>query len=343
MATTGAGHLLGITTYQRGKTVSTSTANREEKTLQRASHRDTRQGPGLIRRGLQKWQEAGNFALFVVPSLVVFAAVVFVPIVWTIGIGFTNEKATRPETSFVGFENYVNLILSPSFQKTLGNTMLITIIVVLVTNVLGLAIALLLRKSGWLYNMLRSVFFTPVVLSSVVVSVIWRSILVDDGLLNNTLRSLGVQNPPGWLSDPNFAIYSVSSIIVWQMLGFAVVVYLAGLAGIPQELEEAASIDGAGPVARFRAITWPLLAPSLTIITVMLMIGAFKTYDQIAVLTNGGPGVGSTATIAFDVIKTAFVEQRTGVASAMAGTMLVILAFVNIVVLRLLQRREVTY
>ncbi|MFK0240254.1 carbohydrate ABC transporter permease [Microbacterium sp. NPDC090281] len=297
----------------------------------------------VVQRGLRRWQSAGNFAIFVLPSLVVFTAMVFVPIVWTLAIGFTDERATRPTTSFIGFENFAFLLTNPSFLQALGNTLLITVLVVGLTNILGLAIAMMLHRSGWLYNMLRSVFFTPVILSAVIVSVIWRSILVDDGLLNTTLISLGVENPPGWLSDPSLAIYSVSSIIVWQMLGFAVVVYLAGLAGIPTELTEAAAIDGAGPVARFRAITWPLLAPSLTITTVMLMISSFKVYDQIAVLTNGGPGSGSTATIAFEVIQTAFVEQRTGMASAMAGIMLLIVAAANIIVLRVLQRREVTY
>ncbi|MFD6527292.1 carbohydrate ABC transporter permease [Isoptericola sp. NPDC060185] len=268
---------------------------------------------------------------------------VFVPILWTLVTGFTDERATRPVTSFVGLDNYAFLVSDASFLRTLGNTVLITALVVVVTNVLGIAIALLLRKNGRLYHLLRSVYFTPVILSSVVVSVIWRSLLVDDGLVNAMLRTIGIADPPGWLSDPAVAIYTVSWILVWQLLGFAVVVYLAGLAGIPTELEEAASLDGASPVQRFRHLTWPLIAPSLTITTVMLMISTFKVYDQIAVLTNGGPGSGATATIAFDVVQTAFVEQRAGMASAMAGIMLVIVATASVVTLRVLQRREVTY
>lgn len=259
-----------------------------------------------VARLLRHWHEAGNFALFVLPGLAIFGTVVFVPILWTLLIGFTNERASRLTTSFIGFDNYVALIASSTFQHVLANTFIITAIVVIGTNVLGLAIALLLRRQHWLYNVLRSVFFTPVVLSPVVVSVIWRSLLVDDGLINSILRSLGVASPPGWLSDPAIALYAVSTIMVWQTLGFAVVVYLAGLAGIPQDMDEAAKIDGAGPVAHFRYVTWPLLAPAFTINTVMLMIGAFKVFDQIAVLTNGGPGTGTTTTIAFEVVRTAF-------------------------------------
>ncbi len=295
------------------------------------------------RRILRAWHDAGNFAIFVVPGVTVFAAVVFAPILWTMWIGLTNERATRPQTLFVGLDNYLTLLGSSTFHAVLVNTVIITLIVVVGTNILGVSIALLLRLETRLYSALRSVFFVPVILSAVVVSVIWRSLLVDDGLLNTTLRSFGIQNPPGWLSDPSIALYSVSGIIVWQMLGFAVVVYLAGLAGIPKEIDEAAEIDGAVGWQRFRYITWPLLAPSFTINTVMLMISAFKVYDQIAVLTNGGPGTGATTTIAFKVVETAFVEQRAGYASAMAGLMLIIIAIASTLVLRALQRREVTY
>jgi multiple sugar transport system permease protein len=288
-------------------------------------------------------EAARTFAVFVLPTVIVFGGIVLVPILWTLSIGLTNERATRPTTSFVGFDNVVFLLGNETFQHVLSNTVIITVIVVIITNVLGLAVALLIRRQGWFYNLLRSVFFTPVILSSVVVSVIWRSLLVDDGLFNSILRGLGVTDPPGWLSDPAYAVYTVAGIIVWQLLGFAVVVYLAGLSGIPEDIEEAASIDGAGAVRRFRSITWPLLAPSLTIVTVMLMISAFKVYDQIAVLTAGGPGTNGTATIAYEVIRTAFSEQRAGLASAMAAIMLVIVGVASAVILRLLQRREVTF
>jgi multiple sugar transport system permease protein len=297
----------------------------------------------LMPRFLRWWQAAGNFAVFVLPGLAIFTAVVFIPILWTLLIGLTNERASRPVTSFVGLDNYLALIVSSSFRQVLSNTVVITLIVVVGTNIIGLLIALLLRGESRLYGALRSVFFTPVVLSAVVVSVIWRSLLVDDGLLNSLLRSAGVAHPPGWLSDPTIALYSLSGIIVWQMLGFAIVVYLAGLAAIPKELDEASRIDGAGPLAHFRHVTWPLLAPAFTINTVMLMISSFKVFDQVAVLTNGGPGAGTTSTIAFEVVQTAFTQQRAGFASAMAGLMLVIIAVASALALYFLQRREVEY
>ena len=294
-------------------------------------------------RGRRRWQTIGNFSIFVLPATLTFVAVVLVPIVWTLLIGLTNERAIRPITKFIGFDNYVSLLSNAQFQDVLLNTIVITLIVVIGGNLLGLAIALLIRPQSWFYSALRSVYFTPVILSSVVVAVIWRSLLVDQGLVNTVLRGFGVQNPPGWLSDPGIALYAISWILVWQVLGFTVVVFLAGLAGIPEDIEEAASLDGAKSFQRFRFITWPLLAPAFTINTVMLMISSFKVFDQIAVLTNGGPGTRGTATIAFEVVKTAFTEQRAGLASAMAGIMLIIIVIASSATLQLLQRREVSY
>jgi multiple sugar transport system permease protein len=273
--------------------------------------------------------------------VLVYLCFVLAPIAISFYYSLTNYNPFNPPTTFVGLRNFGLLLRDDEFLTALEVTSILTLIVVIVPNVLGLGVALLLDKRGWLYNALRSVFFTPVILSSVVVSIIWSRLLDSEGPVNQLLRTLGVDNPPGWLSDPDLALYSLASIVCWQMLGFCVVVYLAGLQGVPQELLEAAAIDGAGPVRRFRAVTWPLLAPALTINTVVLLISAFKTYDFVKVITNGGPGTGATATIAFNVLATGFDANHVGYASAMAIVMLLIVAVVTALVLRLLQRREV--
>ncbi|WP_353069121.1 sugar ABC transporter permease [Amycolatopsis sp. DG1A-15b] len=282
-----------------------------------------------------------HFASFGAPGVLVYLCFVMAPILISFGYSLTNYNPFHPPVKFVGFDNYRLLFTDAQFLTALRVTTVLTLIVVVVPNVLGLGVALLLDRKGWLYNALRSVFFTPVILSSVVVSIVWSRLLDDRGPLDSLLRGLGVAHPPGWLSDPDVALYSVASIVCWQMLGFCVVVYLAGLQGVPPELLEAAEIDGAGPLRRFRAVTWPLLAPSLTINTVVLLISAFKTYDYVKVITNGGPGSGATATIAFDVLQTGFDSNHVGYASAMAVLMLVIVALVTTVVLNFLRRREV--
>ncbi|MET8832896.1 sugar ABC transporter permease [Micromonospora sp. NPDC004540] len=283
----------------------------------------------------------GHFASFAAPGVLIYACFVLAPILVSLGYSLTNYNPFNPPTKYVGLENYQLLLRDEQFLTALRVTTILTVIVVIVPNVLGLVVALLLDRHGWLYNALRSVFFTPVILSSVVVSVIWSRLLDSEGPLNETLRALGVDQPPGWLSDPAVALYSVASIISWQMLGFCVVVYLAGLQGVPVELQEAAAIDGAGTVRRFRAVTWPMLAPALTVNTVVLLISAFKAYDYIKVITNGGPGSGTTATIAFNVLQTGFDANHGGYASAMAILMLLIVAVVTAIALRFLQRREV--
>ncbi|MFE2728577.1 carbohydrate ABC transporter permease [Kitasatospora sp. NPDC059327] len=291
-------------------------------------------------RGRPRPAKALSFLTFGAPGLLLYLAFVLLPIAMTVRTGFTDRNPANPPTTWVGLDNYVRLLQDTDFTGALRNTLTVTAILTVLANVLGLAVALLLDRRGRLYNLLRSVFFTPVVLSSVVVAVLWQAILADDGLLNSVLRGLGVARPPGWLSDPDLALYTVAFIITWQMLGFCVVVYLAGLAAVPAELLEAAEIDGAGRLTRFRHITWPMLAPALTINTVMLLITGFKAYDQVQVLTNGGPGEGTTSTIAFQVVRTTFTDNRVGYGSAMATLMLVVVAVVSVLALRLLRRRE---
>jgi multiple sugar transport system permease protein len=278
---------------------------------------------------------------FAAPGTLIYICFVLLPIVLSFWYSLTNQSLLRPKTEFVGLHNYALLFEDDTFLESLKVTTILTLIVVIVPNVLGVAIAVLLDRRGWLYNALRSVFFTPMVISSVVISVIWTRILADDGPINQLLRAMGFADPPGWLSDPGIALYSLSSIVCWQMLGFCVVVYLAGLQGVPQELMEAAAIDGAGPRRRFWSVTWPMLAPALTINTVVMLISAFKIFDHVKVITNGGPGTGTTATVAFVILQEGFVENHTGYASAEAVVMLVIIATLAVITLKVLQRREV--
>jgi len=297
-------------------------------------------GEGLTRRR-PVLPRVWHFVSFGGPGLAVYACFVLAPILISVGYSLTNYNPFNPPTRYVGLHNYRLLFSDEAFLTSLKVTTILTVIVVIVPNLLGLAIAVLLDRRGWFYNALRSVFFLPMVLSSVVVSIIWTRLLDNDGPVNQALRALGVAHPPGWLSDPDFALYSLGAILSWQMLGFCVVVYLAGLQGIPMELHEAAEMDGAGPARRFWHVSWPLLAPALTINTVVLMISAFKVFDHVQVITRGGPGEGTTATIAFLVLRTAFEENRGGIASAQAVAMLTIIATASAVALKTLQRREV--
>ncbi|WP_377267332.1 carbohydrate ABC transporter permease [Peterkaempfera sp. SMS 1(5)a] len=281
-----------------------------------------------------------HFGVFGAPGLLVYGCFVLAPVLLSLWYSLTNYNPFNPHTRFVGLDNYTMLLHDDEFLTSLRVTVVLTLILVIVPNLAGLGIAMLLNRKGWFYNAWRGVFFVPVVLSSVVVSIVWTRLLADDGVVNQVLGWFGM-SPVGWLSDPSLALYSLAGIMAWQMLGFCVVVYLAGLQSVPDELYEAASLDGAGALARFRHVTWPLLAPALTINTVVLLITAFKAYDHIQVITNGGPGTGTTATVAFVILQTGFVANHQGYAAAMAIVMLVLVATAAAVIMRLLQRREV--
>jgi len=300
-----------------------------------------RSRPRTSRRRRPLLPRVRNFAMFAGPGVIVYVCFVLAPIVLSLGYSLTNYNPFNPPTEYVGLRNYRLLLTDDGFLNSLRVTSILTVIVVVVPNVLGLCIAVLLDRRGWLYNVMRGLFFVPVVLSSVVVSIIWTRLLDNDGPINQALRFAGVERPPGWLSDPDYALYSLGWILSWQMLGFCVVVYLAGLQGVPAELVEAATVDGAGPARRFWHVTWPLLAPALTINTVVLLISAFKIFDHVQVITRGGPGEGTTRTIAFDVLEQGFIANRQGFASAEAIVMLLIISAACAVTLKLLQRREV--
>ena len=296
--------------------------------------------PAARRHGRRLRSELGRFAVFGAPGLLVYGCLVLAPVLLSLGYSLTNYNPFNPPTEFVGLRNYRRLVTDDEFLTALTVTVQLTAMLVVLPNVGGLGIALLLDRKGWFYNAWRGAFFVPVVLSSVVVSVVWTRLLADDGLVNLALGRIGVA-PVGWLSDPSLALVSLGVIMAWQMLGFCVVVYLAGLQTVPADLLEAAAIDGAGRVARFRHVTWPLLAPALTINTVVMLITAFKAYDHIQVITQGGPGSGTTATVAFVILQTGFTANRQGYAAAMAIVMLLVVATASAVALRLLQRREV--
>lgn len=279
---------------------------------------------------------------FAVPGSVLYASLVLTPLVLSVYFSFTNRNLLYPDEKFVGIDNYTRLFGDSQFLETFGFTLTLTFVTLVVVNVLGLAIAVLLDRVGRLFFALRMVFFIPVALSGVIIAFLWSTILTDDGLLNSFLRANGLENfAISWLGAPLSAQASVIIVSAWQSLSLCIVVYLAGLQTVPANLVDAAKIDGCGRVGLFRHVTWPMLAPSLTINSTLLLISGFKSYDIPVVLTGTGPG-HATSTIATEVIRVGFSLTRAGLASAMAIVMLVVVATVTLLVVALLQRREVS-
>jgi multiple sugar transport system permease protein len=278
---------------------------------------------------------------FAIPGFVVYAVLVLVPLVLSLYFSFTDRNLLYGNEKFVGIDNYVTLLTDPTFLKSFGFTATLTVITFVAVNVFSLAVALLLDRVGRFFFAMRMIFFIPVALSGVIVAFIWSTILTDRGLLNTTLDSLGLSSLAlSWLGTPLTAQVSVIAVTAWQAIGLCTVVYLAGLQTVPRELIDASRIDGCSWFGSFRNVTWPLLAPSLTINSTLLLINGFKSYDIPVVLTGTGPA-GTTSTVATEVIRVGFTLDQAGLASAMAIIMLVAVSIVTGVVVVVMQRREV--
>jgi ABC-type sugar transport system permease subunit len=240
--------------------------------------------------------------------------------------------------SFVGLTNYFNVPSDPD----VGHAFLVTAIIAgsgtIITNALAIPIAVLLNRADVVTRLFRSVIVYPVILSPIVTGLIWASILSTTGVLNSVLTKLGLP-PTVILADPDQAVWAIAFVSVWHTLGLCVILYLAGLQTIPTDLEEAAGIDGAGGFARFRHITLPLLAPTMTVNVVLLMIWFMRTYDYVVVMTGGGP-VTATNTVAFLVLQRAFQGFRYGFGSAIAVVLLAITIVLSAIVFLASRRRE---
>lgn len=255
----------------------------------------------------------------------------------------TDLNLLYPASDFVGLENYAKLPQDADFTHSLWFTFELSFLVTVAVNAFGLLVALMLNKNDRYHSFLRTIFFIPQVLSAVIVSFIWKIMLTDRGLINSMLKQLGIiEKNIHWLGTPNMAFISLSIVVVWQLIGFSTVIYLAALQGVPHDLKEAAQIDGANRWQQFWNVTWPLIAPGVTINMVLILIIVFKLFDQVAVLTGGGPG-GTTETLAYHIIKVGFTANRMGYASAMAIVLFLIIAVISTFVVGFLKKREVTY
>ena len=205
----------------------------------------------------------------------------------------------------------------------------------------GLAIALALNQRLRGLAVFRTLYFLPMVTSWVVVALVWRWLLhPESGIVNYALSLVGVQGP-GWWSDPAWAMPSVILASAWRDLGFVMVILLAGLQGIPEEYYEAASVDGAGRWTRFRRITLPLLSPSIFFVLVMSLINNLQVFDQVWVMTAGGPA-GSTSVVMERIVRNAFTYRQMGYAAAMSWACFALILAITVVQFRL-QRRWVNY
>ena len=283
---------------------------------------------------------SGSLAPIAWIAVLLYAMFLLYPLVQSLLWSFTNKSPLLPTSRFVGLANYASLFTDEQLRDSLVFTAIVVVFVTVVANVIGLGFAILLNQTARHYRILRTLIFIPQVLSGVIVAFIWQSILTQGGLLNSALVQLGiVKTAVPWLGTPQLATLSICVAVSWITIGFATVVYSASLQSVPAELYEAARMDGAGAAKRFRHVTFPMIAPGMTISVVLSLITTFKLYDVIAVMTGGGPAE-STQSTAFYLINVAFTDNRFGYASAIAMLLLALTAGVAYGVTYLLRKRE---
>ncbi len=281
---------------------------------------------------------------FAVPAMAIYAFIVLYPSLAGAFYAFTDWTGIG-SFKWVGLENFKSLFSDEQSLGALRNTILLTVFIVIVQNAIGLALAIGVHTRIKSRYVLRTIFFAPAVLSSIVIAFLWKYMFnpQPDAGINALLGFFGLDFlQQNWLGDPSVALWAIGLTVVWQFAGYSMVIFLAALQGIPKELEEAAAIDGAGRYARFRHIVLPLIAPAMTINLTLSTIGGLKLFDQVFAITGGGPGY-STETLSTLIYKQAFVFGQYGYSTAVALVLAILVSALALVQMRYLQSREVTY
>jgi raffinose/stachyose/melibiose transport system permease protein len=261
---------------------------------------------------------------FLAPALLIYGAIVLVPS--TIGASYAFTDATSGfGGNFIGLQNFVEIFTDPSSLGPLWQTLVMAVGVMVLQNALGLAVAVALNSRIKSRNLLRVLFFMPFVISPLVAGYLWRYILAPDGAVNQFLEivGLGALARP-WLGEPTLALWSLIIAVVWQFSGSSMVIYLAGLQSVPEEVLEASALDGAGGWRRFWSIVRPFLYPAIMVNLTLSLISGLRLYDQIIAMTDGGPG-GSTDSMSTVIYRFAFEFGQFGYGSALALVLTVLI------------------
>lgn len=301
--------------------------------------------PPAARRGRGRadggWRQGLEIVFFVAPAMTVFLVFVVWPVVRAVQYSMYSWRGYGPMVDFVGLKNYAYVLTNEVFHGALVNNLIIVVASIAIQLPLGLGIALLLNRRIRGRNLLRTIVFVPWVLSEVVTGVIWRQMLqARYGVLDVIAETLGIPTPQhGFLGDTRFALAAVMVVLTWKYLGLAIVLFLAGLAGVPEELDEAAQLDGASWWQTQRSVTIPLLGPTVRTWVFLSMIGSIQVFDMVWILTGGGPAQATT-TMATFLYAWGVDRNLIGIASAASVVLFVISLVVALTYQRFVLSRD---
>jgi multiple sugar transport system permease protein len=297
---------------------------------------------GRFRRVGREMRREWTAYLYLSPGLIIFAIFSIFAVGFSFYVSFHHWDILNPEKPYVGLQNYKNLAHDPKFRQAVINTIYYAGVSVPLTMAAGLGLAVLLNQKLRALGFFRALYYLPVITPVIAAAIVWKWVFQGDyGLLNYYLQKGHITHHSLlWLNDPNLAMPAVIFMSIWQGAGFAMVIYLAGLQAIPEELYEAAKVDGAGAWRRFRSITLPLLAPTTLFVGVILTIFALQVFPQIFVMTQGGP-IGRTTTILYYLWLTGFKYFDMGKAAAMGYLLFALIFIFALIQMRIYRRSAV--
>jgi multiple sugar transport system permease protein len=286
----------------------------------------------------RRWRQRLTPYMFIGPNLALFTVFVFFPLLYAAYIS-VHEWSLIDTPMFTGVRNYQRLVQDAQFWHSLRNTVIFSLATVPTSLFLGLMVAIGLNRQLATRTLLRSLYFLPVVVSSVATAVISAWLFNDNyGVVNELLKRVGL-TPVAWLSTPQWALPSIILTTLWTRIGFCMVVYLAALQSISPSYYEAARIDGATRLQLFRYVTWPQLRPTTFLLLILNVIHSFQVFDLIYVMTGGGPGFSTTMIVQY-LYQQAFAASEMGYASAMGMVLFVLILLFTLVQWRINRRRE---
>jgi raffinose/stachyose/melibiose transport system permease protein len=278
-----------------------------------------------------------SFWLFLSPVIIGLGLVVVIPLIYGFYYSFTNWDGVN-QAEFIGLKNYIDIFSDQEFLHSLWFTFKFSVVSVIVINVMGLGLAMLVTSYIKSKNILRTVFFMPNLIGGLILGFIWQFVFTK--VFDAIGRMTGIEWLQGWLSDTQTGFWGMVILMSWQMAGYIMIIYIAYLENVPKDLLEAAEIDGANAVQRFRNITFPLVAPAFTVSLFLTLSNAFKIYDQNLSLTNGGP-FNSTTMVSMDIVNTAFQMNQMASAQAKAVIFFIIVAIISLTQVYINKKREV--
>ncbi len=282
--------------------------------------------------------------LFIAPEVIGMLVIAVFPLVFSLILSLTewNLVGGLSAIHFVGLDNFVELFRDNRFLQALKNNVLFTLGTVPVTMLLGVVFSALIHKKLYAKTYFKVAFFVPYICFTVAIAAVWQALYhPSKGPVNQILMQLGLSDPPRWLVDTSFSLIAIMIIYIWQLLGYQIIIFLAGMTNIPEELYEAATIDGASGIGQFRRITLPLLGPTTFFLAITSTISSFKIFDMIKFLTDGGPNYSSTV-IVYQIYEEGFERFKMGYASAMSWVLFLIIMLVTSITW-ITQSRKVHY